>query len=91
MAFERDGDAGRENTLNEQRKEIWHEMKSPCLSTCVHCPPIRELFGILFTPCRWRNCAKSCTHSVFVSDVGHLHQREDVCEVAPILQSQNAL
>lgn len=54
-------------------------------------PPIGELFGILFTLCRWRNCAKSCTQSVFVSDVGHPCQREDVCEVAPILQSHNAL
>lgn len=28
---------------------------------------------------------------VFVSDVGHPCQRGDVCEVAPILQSHNAL
>lgn len=52
-------------------------------------PPIGELFGNLFHGVQMEElCTKSHT-VVFVCNVGHPCQREDVCEVAPILQSHN--
>lgn len=68
-----------------RRRKIWQGKNTRALAL----PPARfvHLLGSFLKSFLRR--AKTCARSAFVSDAGRACQREDVREVAPIIQSHN--